>query len=114
MKSSMLFDERSYVFTQNRNPSQRKGRRHRRFAGLALATERDCLPPDAYGASVERQDTTATQNKSHDRTQEIGRCILVGERRQTGAPNPLRGTIYKKKCLVAIGEFKKFSGSVRS
>jgi len=71
-------------------------------------------PPMHMALACERQDTTATQNKSHDRTQEIGRCILVGERRQTGAPNPLRGTIYKKKCLVAIGEFKKFSGSVRS
>jgi hypothetical protein len=61
---------------------------------------------------MERQDTAASQNKSHDWPQEISREILICERWRTGAPNPLRGTIYKKECLVAIGEFEKFSGSV--
>jgi len=55
------------------------------LAGLALAAQRDSLFPDAYGASVERQDTPASQDKSHDWPQEISREILICERWRTGA-----------------------------
>ncbi len=96
LKFSMLFDEGSYVFTQDGDSSQREGRGRRRLAGLALAAQRDCPSPDTYGAGMECQDTAASQNKSHDRPQEIGRQILIGERRQTSSPNTLRRTIYEK------------------
>jgi len=63
---------------------------------------------------MECHDTPASQNKSHDWPQEIGRHILIGERRQTGSPKTFRRTIHKEECLIAIGQLEKFSGSERS
>jgi hypothetical protein len=79
MKSSILFDERSYVFTQDGDSSQREGRRRHGFAGLALAAHRDCLSPDTYSAGMECHDAPASQNKSHDWSKEIGCNVLTGE-----------------------------------
>jgi len=93
---------------------QREGRRRRGLAGLALAAQHDGLSPDAYGAGMESQDIPASQNKSHDWPEEIGRHILTGERRKTGSPKTFRRTIHKEECLVAIGQLEEFSGSERS
>src|SRR6266850_1370941 len=61
LKSPSHFDQWSYVFTQDGDSSQCKGRRHRGLARLALAAQRDGLSPDAYGAGMESQDTPASQ-----------------------------------------------------
>src|SRR5260370_5038682 len=114
LKFSISFDEWSYVFTQDGESSQSESRRRGRLAGLALAAERDCVSSDTYGAGVECQDTPTTQNKSHDWPQEIGRRILIGERRKTSSPNTLCCAIHKETCFIAIGKFKKFRVSVRS
>jgi len=114
MKFSILLDEGSYVLTQDGDSSQGESRSDGGLAGLAFTTERDCLAPDTYGAGMERQNPTASQNKSHDWSKEIRRRVLGGERRRTHSPNTFGSTIDKEECLAAIGEFEKFSGSERS
>jgi len=110
----MIFDEWSYIFTQDRDSLQGESRRYRGLAGLALTAQRNCLSPDTYGAGMECQDTPASQNKSHDRPQEIRRHILIGERRWTGSPNTFRCTIHKEAGFIAIGQLEELSPSVRS
>jgi hypothetical protein len=113
MKFSILLDEGSYVLTQNGDSSQGESRGDGGLAGLAFTTERDCLAPDTYGAGMERQNPTASQNKSHDWSQEIGRHILIGERRQTSSPNTFCRSIHKEESLITIGQLEKFFGSER-
>jgi hypothetical protein len=110
----VLFGERSYVFTQDRDSSQREGRRRSGLAGLTFAAKRDCPSSYTYGAGMECQDTPASQDKPHDRPQEIGRQILIRERRQTASPKAFRNTIHEEAGLIPIGKLEELSRSVRS